>query len=71
MNDPMNPHQRNDSRNNLFHSSGYGDTIIARDDDEQAKSGKYYVRHKTGDVKPVESRYLYVGDLLDWPLNGF
>lgn len=41
----MNPHQRNDSRNNLFHSSGYGDTIIvAREDAEQAKSYKYYLR---------------------------
>ena len=44
MNDPMNSHQRNDSRNNLFHTSGYGDSIIAREDDLQTKSVKYYVR---------------------------
>ena len=40
----MNSHQRNDSRNNLFHTSGYGDSIIAREDDLQTKSVKYYVR---------------------------
>ncbi len=40
----MNSHQRNDSRNNLFHSSGYGDSITAKQDDMQAKSVKYYVR---------------------------
>ena len=47
MNDPMNSHQRNDSRNNLFHSSGYGDSITAKEDDTQAKSVKYYVRDST------------------------
>jgi len=55
----MNSHQRNDSRNNLFHSSGYGDSITAKEDDTQAKSVKYYCDGEGSEVSKEGRR-------LDW-----